>query len=65
MCRLSWLPSPSLPALCAVFILSSLGSLSSCQLAESRTGKTVVIDSGTLTVEGVMQPSHISARALS
>lgn len=63
MRRLSWLPSPYLPALCAAFILSALGNLSGCQLADFRTGKTVVTDSGTLTVQGLTQPSHIAKNA--
>ena len=60
MRRLSWLSSPSLTALCAASILSSLVSLSGCQLVESRTSTAVATDSGTLAVQGVMQPSHIA-----
>ena len=63
MRRLSWLPSPALPTLCAAFILSSLASVSGCQLAELRTGKTVATDSATLSVQGLMQPSHIAKNA--
>lgn len=63
MRRLSWLSSPSLTALCAASILSSLISLSGCQLVESSKSTAVATDSGTLTVQGVMQPSHIAKSA--
>ena len=63
MRRLSWLSSPSLTALCAASIFSSLVSLSGCQLVESSKSTAVATDSGTLTVQGVMQPSHIAKNA--
>ncbi len=63
MRRLSWLSSPSLTALCAASIFSSLVSLSGCQLVESRTSTAVATDSGTITVQGLMQPSHIAKNA--
>ena len=63
MRRLSWLSSPSLTALCAASILSSLVSLSGCQLVESSKSTAVATNSGTLTVQGVMQPSHIAKNA--
>ncbi len=63
MRRLSWLSSPSLTALCAASILSSLVSLSGCQLVESSKSTAVATDSGRLTVQGVMQPSHITKNA--
>ena len=63
MCRLSGLQSHYLTALCAAFLLSSLGSLSGCQLAESRTTKTVAADSATLAVQGLTQPSQIAKNA--
>ena len=60
MRRLLGLPTSYLPAIGTTLLLSTLGSLSGCQLLESRAGKSVVPDSGVLRVQGIAQSSHIA-----
>ncbi len=60
MRRLLGLPSSSVSAICAALLLSTLGSLSGCQLLQSSAAKSVVADSGVLRVKGIAQSSHIA-----
>ncbi len=60
MRRLTGLPSSFMSAICAALLLSTLGSLSGCQLLQSRAAKSVVADSGVLRVKGIAQSSHIA-----
>lgn len=60
---LSGLPFLSMPAMGAALLLSALGSLSGCQLLESRAAKSVLPDSGVLRVQGIAQSSHIAKNA--
>ena len=63
MRRLFGLPTSYLPAVCTALLLSTLGSLSGCQLLESRATKSIVPDSGVLRVQGIAQSSHIAKNA--
>lgn len=63
MRRLLGLPTSYLPAIGTALLLSTLGSLSGCQLLESRAAKSVVPDSGVLRVQGIAQSSHIGKNA--
>ncbi len=60
MRRLIGLPTSYLPAIATALLLSALGSLSGCQLLESRAAKSVTPDSGVLRVQGIAQSSHIA-----
>ena len=59
MRRLLGLPSSSVSAMCAALLISTLASLSGCQLLQSSAAKSVVADSGVLRVKGIAQSSHI------
>ena len=63
MRRLRVLPAFSLPAICTVLLLSTLGSLSGCQLLELRAASDVIPDSGILPVQGIAKSSHIARNA--
>ncbi len=60
MRRLLGLPTSYLPAICTTLLLSTLVSLSGCQLLAPRAAKSLVPDSGVLRVQGIAQSSHIA-----
>lgn len=64
MRRLIGLPTSYLPAIATALLLSALGSLSGCQLLESRAAKSVTPDNGVLRVQGIAQSSHIAKNAV-
>lgn len=57
---LAWLPPAALTAICAALAVSTLSSLSGCQLLQSSQAQSVVADSGVLRIQGIAQSAQIA-----